>query len=191
MSGFRVRTARARSRRLLKPHHALEEELEDQPPPRAPPPSPAQEPTLGLLGAALHVGMLTAGSYVRALVPEGARVPLPKKATLDGQSPQSDPKATHHRTCLAALTDTTGLTEGPSCPLRDSVDAPDITHAWGFHPGSRDPMRSRGQALAWQGDVTQRLPKLAILPTCCCCFGDDIHACVCPHTEYPAEDGQD
>ena len=121
---------------LLNPHHALEEELEDQPPPRAPPSSPAQEPTLGLLGAALHVGMLTAVSSVRALVPVGARVPPPKKATLDGQSPQSQPKATHHRTCLAALTDTTGLTEGSAClqiaqwTLRTSL-TPGV-----FHPGS-------------------------------------------------------
>ena len=54
---------------------------------------------------------------------------------------------------------------GIRLPLQGSVDAPDITHAWGFHPGSRDPNRRRGQALAWQGDVTQRLPKLVRLPT--------------------------
>ena len=45
------------------------------------------------------------------------------------------------------------------------MDGPDTTHAWGVHPGSRDPNRSRGQAIAWQGDVTQQLPKVAILPT--------------------------
>ena len=35
--------------------------------------------------------------------------------------------------------------------------------------------------------LKRSLPRLY----CCCCFGDDIHACVCPHTEDPAEDGQD
>ena len=28
---------------------------------------------------------------------------------------------------------------GIRLPLQGSVDAPDITHAWGLHPGSRDP----------------------------------------------------
>ena len=152
MSGFRVRTARARSRRktappgrrnavllheaLLNPHHALEEELEDQRPPRAPPPSPAQEPTLGLLGAALHVGMLTAVSSVRALVSERAGVAHPKKATLDGQSPQSHPKATHHRTYLAALTDTTRLTEGSACLQRAQWTLRTLLTPGVFHQGS-------------------------------------------------------
>ena len=54
---------------------------------------------------------------------------------------------------------------GIRLPLQGSVNAPHITHAWGFHPGSRDPNRSRGQASAWQGDVTQPLPKLCRLPT--------------------------
>ena len=58
-----------------------------------------------LWGSCTNV-MLTVVSSVRALVSVGARVALPKEATLDGQSPQSNPKAVHHRTCLAALTDT-------------------------------------------------------------------------------------
>ena len=68
--------------------------------------------------------MLTAVSSVRALVPVGARVALPKEATLDGQSPLSNPKAAHHRTCLAALTDT-WLT--PSFTSQVSLKGQDLT----------------------------------------------------------------
>ena len=33
------------------------------------------------------------------------------------------------------------------------MDAPDVTRAWGFHPGSRDLNRSRGHPM-WRGVVT-------------------------------------
>ena len=37
-------------------------------------------------------------------------------------------------------------------PLQGSVDAPDVTRAWGFHPGSRDLNWSRGHP-TWRGVV--------------------------------------
>ena len=45
------------------------------------------------------------------------------------------------------------------------MDAPDITHARGFHPGSRNPNRRRGQALAWQGDAATPEAVSAALQT--------------------------
>ena len=127
----------------------------------AAPPSPAQEPKVGIWAPPCTNVMWTAVSSVRALVPVEARVALPKEATLDGQSPQSNPKAAHHRTCLAALNHRAG--RGIRLPPQGPVDALDITHALGFHPGSRDPNRCRGQALAWQGDVTQRPSSMLVV----------------------------
>ena len=58
------------------------------------------------------------------------------------------------RTKSAAPADT-GLDPGSACPDRALWTlTPGV-----FTPGTRDPNRSRGQALAWQGDVTQRTSR--------------------------------
>ena len=72
---------------LLNPLAVLGEDLEDlvSDVAAATLAPPAQEPTLELLGAALHECVLTAVSSERALAPVGARLTLPKEATHDGQ----------------------------------------------------------------------------------------------------------
>ena len=70
------------------------------------------------------------------------------------------------------------LDPGIASSLWVSADAPEVTHAWCFHPGSRAPNRSRGQALAWHGEVTQRLTKLANPPHFA--FGCGVFFCLSP-----------
>ena len=78
-------------------------------PPRPAPPSPAQEPTLGLLGAALHEcnvdrSIFCTGSGASRGAghsPEGGDT---RRTESSGQQLQRC--VAHHRTCLAALADT-------------------------------------------------------------------------------------
>ena len=76
---------------------------------RRPYPRTIREPTLGLPGAALDGCNVDQYRSVQ-VVPVGAWVALPRRvATLHGQSPPgnySRGSVAHHRTCLAALTNT-------------------------------------------------------------------------------------